>query len=54
MRLPFRRRKPLLVRVLHSSAAAAGSARLALRLRTLHPHAAGAPRRRMRTALRRS
>jgi hypothetical protein len=53
MRLPFRRHKPLIVRLLHTIAAAAGTARLALRRRTLHPRAMGAPRRRMRTALKR-
>jgi hypothetical protein len=34
MKLPFRRSKPLPVRLLHAAAAGAGTARLALRRRT--------------------
>ena len=37
MDMPFRRSKPLPVRILHAAAASAGTARLALRRRTLRP-----------------
>jgi len=40
MRIPFRRSMPLYVRLLNALAAAAGTFRLALRQRTLHPQLA--------------
>jgi hypothetical protein len=49
--LPFRRSKPLPERLLHSAAAAAGTARLALKQRTLHANRDGGNR--MTRALRR-
>jgi hypothetical protein len=42
--LPFRRNKPLPERLLHSAAAAAGTARLALKQRTLHVQRDGGSR----------
>jgi len=37
MHMPFRHTKPLPVRLLHAAAAGTGTARLALRQRTLRP-----------------
>jgi hypothetical protein len=37
MKLPFHRSKPLPARLLHTAAAGAGVARLAIKHRTLHP-----------------
>jgi hypothetical protein len=52
MHMPFRRSKPLPVRLLHAAAAGAGSLRMALSQRTLQPQRKDSGR--LKQALRRS